>query len=414
MKRLKLLLLLPLVFALSGCWDKLELEEQAYTVVMGIDEGEDDLIQVTFQISNPQVGSSDTGNSVNEPSSDTITLSATDILSAKELANSIITRKISFSHLRTMVVGEEFAKNKLFLRIINSSTRDPEMRRDVNLIVSKEKASEFISRNKPRLETRPHKYFTFMQERWRDTGNVPYSTINRYFTRLTEDSIFLAIYASTEKTPKTLQQNEDRYKAGEIPQKNGDPAQLMGSAVFKEGKMIGTLTGEETRYVLLLRRKSLAHSFIATFPDPYNERYRVTVRLIKDGDTKIKVRLKEEHTVIHVSVPIRIQLLSVPSFTDYVLETDKQKVLKKAIRTVLVQDAERLVNKMQNDFGGDPFLWNLNARTQFVSSTAFETYNWGAQFPQADVHIDFDLKLESFGKQLSPPKLPAGFDDREK
>lgn len=409
-KWLKLLLLLPLAFALSGCWDKLELEEQAYTVVMGIDEGKGGLIEVTFQISNPQVGSTDVGNAVNEPPSDTITLSATDILSAKELANSIITRKISLSHLRTIIVSEAFAKNKMFLRIINSSTRDPEMRRDVNLIISKEKASDFISKNKPNLETRPHKYFAFMQERWRDTGNVPYSTLNRYFTRLTEDSIFLAIYATTEKTQKTLKQNEDRYIAGEIPQKKGDPVQLMGSAIFKGERMIGTLTGEETRYVLLLRRKSLAHSFIATFPDPYDDNYRVTVRLIKDGDTKIRVRVQEERTVIHVSVPIRMQLLSIPSFTDYVLEIDKQKVLKNAIRTLLVQDAERLVDKMQHDVGGDPFLWNLNARTQFVTRTAFEAFNWGDQFPQADVQIDFDLKLESYGKQLNPPNLPVGYD----
>ncbi|MEF3303089.1 Ger(x)C family spore germination protein [Paenibacillus sp. GYB003] len=408
MKRLKLLLPLLLAFALSGCWDKLELEEQAYTVVLGVDKGEGDLIQATFQISNPQVGSSDTGSAENEPPSDTITISAPDILSAKELANSVITRKISFSHLRTMIVSEEFAKSKFFLRIISSSMRDPEMRREVNLIVSKEKASEFIDRNKPNLETRPHKYFAFMQERWRDTGNVPYSTLNRYFTRLTEDSVFLAIYATTERTPAAPRKNEDSYKAGQIPQKNGDPVQLMGSAIFKEGKMIGTLTGEETRYVLLLRRKSLAHSFISTFPDPYDERYQVTLRMIKVGNTDISVRVRNHGTTIHVKVPLKLQLLSIPSFTDYALDTKKQEVLKKTIQSILARDSKRLVEKMQQDVKGDPFLWNLSARTQFISRETFETFNWANRFPQADVRIDFDLTLESFGKQLNPPVPQKG------
>ncbi len=40
--------------------------------------------------------------------------------------------------------------------------------------------------------------------------------------------------------------------AGQVPKRGGNPVQLIGSAVFKEGKMIGKLTGEETRIAILL------------------------------------------------------------------------------------------------------------------------------------------------------------------
>ena len=50
--------------------------------------------------------------------------------------------------------------------------------------------------------------------------------------------------------------------------RSGDPVQMIGSAVFKDGKMIGTLTGEETRITLFLRRKALGHTFVQSFPIP--------------------------------------------------------------------------------------------------------------------------------------------------
>lgn len=103
---------------LTGRWDQLELEEQAYVVVMGLDKGASGMVDVTFQIANPQVGSTDKGSAQNEPPSDTVTFSTPDILSAKDIANSIVTRTISFSHLRTIIVGEELAKSSFFHHVI--------------------------------------------------------------------------------------------------------------------------------------------------------------------------------------------------------------------------------------------------------------------------------------------------------
>jgi spore germination protein KC len=406
--RFKVLLSLLLLLLLTGCWDKLELEEQAYTVVLGIDLVQDDRIKVTFQIANPQVGSTDTGSAQNEPPSDIVSFVAPDVLSAKELANTVITRKISFAHLRTMVVSEKFAKSRMFHRIVSTSVRDPEMRREINIIVTKESAVEFIQNNKPRLETRPHKYFAFMQERWRDTGYVPFSTLNRYLSRLTEGTLYLAMLATTEKDDMDYKKNEDRYIAGEIPQGLGDPVQLMGSAVFRKGKMISKINGEETRMILLLRRKSFVHSFIATYEDPLNKQYRVTIRIIKKGKTKINVKPSHDNTKIHVTVPLSIQLLSTPSLINYTMDRGKQEALIEAIKTQLTSTANAIIQKAQQDFKGDPFLWNLNARTQFLTRTSFEQFDWETQFPQAKVQVEFDIKLESFGKQLKSPQIDNG------
>ncbi|AEI43580.1 Ger(x)C family spore germination protein [Paenibacillus mucilaginosus] len=412
MKLLKMLPFLPLLLLLSGCWDRLELEEQAFVVVVGLDSGPNHTVAVTFQIANPQVGSSDKGSAQNEPPSDIVTFNAADILSAKELANSVITRKISFAHLRTVIVSQEFAKSGLFHRILGSSVRDPEMRREINLIVSKEKASDFVKNNKPKLETRPHKYYAFMQERWRDTGYVPYSTLNRYMQRLGDDTLFLAIYATASKKETKYSKNEDNYLAGQIPHKGGDPVEIMGSAVFRAGKMIGTLTGEETRYALFLRRKSLTHSFIATYPDPLNEEYQITCRFMKNGKAEIKMNAKSDPVQVSVRIPFRVQVLSTASFVDYASDAEKQRQLKDGLQRKLADRIKQLVAKTQRTYKGEPFLWHLIARNQFWTLDEYESYNWSEQYTRAQVQVQVDLTIVNFGKQVEPPIMHISGDEQ--
>ncbi|MBU8880070.1 Ger(x)C family spore germination protein [Bacillus sp. FJAT-29790] len=399
MKACKILLSIFIPLFLTGCWDQLELEDHAYVVVMGLDISDDQVINVTFQIANPQVGSTERGAAQNEPPSDIVTITAPDILSAKELANSIISRKLSFAHLRTIIIAEELAKTKLFHHIISSAIIDPELRRETNLIVSKEHAKDFIDANKPKLETRPHKYYAFMLQRWKDTGYVPLSDLNRYFQRLSGE-LFLAIYATSEKNEKH-RENEDSYIAGQVPQKSGDPVQMIGSAVFKNGKMIGTLTGEETRFALLLRHKSLVHSVIESFPDPVNDKYRISVR-VKNGETKVKVNTQKVPAEVKVTVPMKVQILSDPSLADYTQDTKKRELLKQSIKETVEAKASELIKKTQKEFKGEPFIWYVEARRHFRTVRDYEKYDWEKKYQEAKVQVHFDLSFESFGEHIKP------------
>lgn len=388
---------------LTGCGDRLEIEKQAHVVIIGLDLESDKLFKVTFQIANPQIGSSERGKAENEPPSDTISLVAPDITSAKELANSVIPRKLNFAHLQTMIIGEDVARSPLFHHLIASSSGDPEMRREVTLMITKEKAIDFIEKNKPKLETRPHKYYQFMQDRWRDTGHVPFSTINRYFQRL-QGELFLVIYATTERNEEESK-DEDAYLAGEVPQQLGDPAQVIGSAVIKEGKMIDTLTGEETRLALLLRRKQVAHSMIAAVPDPTKKDYQVSIRLLKNKDTKVKLNVKKDPPEVQVTIPLKAQILSIPSLTDYVLNLELQKKLQESIAKELEKKTLELVHKAQKKYKADPFQWHLIARKKFWTLDAYNQFNWEKKFTEAKVTVQYDIIIESFGKQFKPPQI---------
>jgi Ger(x)C family germination protein len=387
---------------LSGCWDKLELEEQAFVVVIGLDKGPRNTVEVTFQIANPQIGSSDIGTAEGEPPSDTIRFTSSDILSAKELANTVVTRTINFAHLKTMIVSEELARDEIFPHIAGAAIRDPELRREVAMIVSREKAFDFIMKNRPRLETRPHKYYELMQQRWMETGYVPFSTLNQYLQQQVTDSMFLAIYATARQHNHRVSRHEDAYLAGQVPKLAGDPVQMMGAAVFHNGRMVGTLTGEQMRWVQMLRHKASVDAFITSFSDPLEEDAMVTVRLFKNGNTKIKFDLRKEVPRIHVTLPLRIQLLSFTSLEPYATDPEMQRMLIKHLKEQIESELLEVIRLSQKKFPGDPFEWELFARKHFMTMPAYQAYGWAKHFKKAKVDVKVELRLENFGKQRTP------------
>jgi germination protein, Ger(x)C family len=401
MRILKLALILPLLFV-AGCWDKLELEEQAFAVVLGLDKGPGNTVEVTFQIANPQIGSSDIGTAEGEPPSDTVRFTAPDILSAKELANSVVTRTINFAHLKTMVIHEELARHEAFPHIAGAAIRDPEMRREVAMIVSREKAYDFIQKNHPQLETRPHKYYELMQQRWQETGYVPFSTLNQYLQQQVIDSMFLAIYATADSQNYRVSRKEDDYLAGQVPKRSGDPVQMMGAAVFHNGRMIGTLTGQQVRWTQMLRHKSNIEAFISSYTDPLDERAMITVRVFKNGGTKIRMNLDKERPEIHVLIPLRVQVLSFASLQPYATDIKKQMLLERHLTEELEEEAMDVIRKSQREFHGDPFEWELLVRRKFRSMPAYQAYDWPSRFRKANVDVKVDLRIENFGKQRTP------------
>ncbi|ERJ12050.1 Ger(x)C family spore germination protein [Haloplasma contractile] len=439
MRGLKIICIILISIVLTGCWDGDELEDQSYVVAMGIDKGlEEDNLVITLQIANPQVGSSDTAKAEKEPAQEIITFLVPDMVVIRDLANISVSRRITYDQMRTMIVSEELMKEGMFFNLLDSITRDPEFQRDVKLIISKEKANEFINNQKHLLETRPHKHYAFMAERWKDTGLSPETEIGHLLQRTEEDAgLYLAAYATVVKEEEKGKQDgeqtqstqggqesetqksgesedqlklkegqkygkEDDYIAGEVIKKGGNPTQMIGSAVIKEGVMIGTLTGEETRLALLMRPKSEVSNWKAVYKDPLHEKKHISARLLKAGKTDIKVNIKDGKLTIDCKVKADLKILLIRSFENYISDIKLQKKLEQSIEKQLEIKAMDLVEKTQQDLNGDIFQWHLPGRKEFLTVNEYKDFNWMEQYPNAIVNVEFDISITNFGKQLDP------------
>jgi Ger(x)C family germination protein len=397
-----LIFFLPLIFA--GCWDRKELEEFAYVSVIGIDRGEDGMARVTYQLPRSEVQSGSGSPSGAVSSSEIVTFSAPSHITARDLATASVSRRINFSHVRAIILSEDVARTSETYKFIFGSLRDREFRRNTYILVTREKAEDFIRGNNPKLEQSPHKFYDYMSRRWLEVGLVPIATINDFAERYElKSSLMLTAYGTARESGTNTFGFESNYLPGDIDKTGGNPVQIIGAAVFKGEKMIGALTGEETRLTSLLGIGTKADNMHITFPDPIASNERVTARLTPDGSPKIIVDTSGEYPKIHVKVPVNLYLLGIPSRIDYSENLDNQKILKNHFADYMKKNSMNLIQKTQTEFKGDPFQWSLAARKNFRTLQDFLDYDWMEKYTSADVKVNFEVKLRGIGKQLRPP-----------
>jgi spore germination protein KC len=396
-------------FVLSGCWDQRQIENRAYVYAIGMDKAEEEnKFTITYLIINPEYGSLITGGGPTETPSEIISFETNDFITSRNLANAVIAKEISYDLLRAIFVSEDLAKDDRFIRWIYDATKDREIRRDNFFVVTKENTNKFFEKNDPKLETRVHKYFEFILNRGKETGMIPDSDLHRFFKITEADaSLYLAIYGTTEKEEaEKNDKEEDRIFAGQLDERGKtNPTQFIGSAVFKEGKMIGKLTGEETRMAVLLNDTLEMSDVLTTFPDPFAEKYRIATRINKKKNNKVKMKLKNGSGVIDVTIPLQVEILSDHSMVNYSKDAKKREKLKQSIEDKLASKLEEFVKKTQEEYKAEPFGWALNARKYFLTISEYEKFDWMKSYPNMTVNIKVNIRFGEFGRQGELPKV---------
>lgn len=392
------------IIFLSGCWDVQQADEINYITAIGLDESEEDgKVRVTYLIVNPEFGTQPNAPSDTSPFQH-ISFLADDFFIAKNIANTLMSKKASYVILNQIFVSQELAKKEKFIHWIYDTTKDTEVRRDVDLIVTKESAATFFKNFQPNLEEKPYKYFREKNAINKKTGLIPTNPEIFFYFRITEanNDLFLTTYSSQK-----MESNKDEYTTEDIQAQGSiDKTQYLGSAVFKQGKMIGTLTGRETMLVSMLHVNYREEDYyLRTFRDPFNEKYTFTTRFNMSKRSKIKLlNLDTSKPSIHATLPITVDVLTNHSMTDYAWDDQKRHKLKQYIEQQLTKEYEALITKTQQEFGSDPFGWSILARKEFKTTEELDNYNWMEKYPRMDIHVNVDIRLGDFGRQSEVPK----------
>ena len=398
---------LPMVFILllTGCYDRIELEQQAYVIIIGVDKTDrDGIYEYTFQIANPEVGTSSSGGT-SEPATEIVSVEGGDMLSATNTANAFVAKKMTLDHTKAIVASEELARSDDFMRVIQAASRSPQLRKTIQLIVSKEKASEFVNNFEPLIEKRPHKFYQFLLQSGQEIGFIPDATLHRFFQITEGDAdLFLGIYTTTvlEETKKKHSGVEDDYIAGEVPQQGGTTTQFMGSAVFKEGIMIDTLTGEETRLTYMMDPTIEMENIMATIKDPLDPNYLISYQYRQKKKPKISIDYHpNKPTEINVDINFVLEVIAIPSLIPYPSDAGKADKLKKAVIESLTNKSEELIKKSQEVYESDPFYWSLYVRNSFKDIVEYEEADWHKNiYPNANINVNFHVQSLEFGKTI--------------
>jgi spore germination protein KC len=402
----KLLLFLVIVCTLTGCWDREELEDKSFVIGIGLDRSKHEgKIKVTMLLANPEVGSMQGGGGSTEKPREIISFDANDFITAKATGNTIISRNISYELLKMIVVSEEFAKDKRFILTISDVLKDKEIRLNSYLAVTKEKTSDYFLNNRPKMETRPHKYFQFMVNHGIENGLIPDSTLFRFFQTMERGTdIFLAMYTTAEREKNPEVKREDEYLAGQVNATGElDNTQFIGAAVFRDGVMIDKLTGQETRIVNILDDTTDIKDILMNIPNPFSDKQiQYATRVIKTKNNKVKMYLKGPTPKIFITIPLKVEIMSNPAMVNFAVEKNQQ-ILKKQITEHIKTINQGLFKKAQTELKGVPYPLTFNARKYFGTTQEYKKFNWAKSFLKADISVKAEIEIIDYGKQIKKP-----------
>lgn len=144
MKRAVLFLLI--VFALAGCYDRVDLNEVEIVVAMGLDVAEDGRVKATVQVLNPSPANSIVSGGEPFAKIESVADSFTE---AVRKANLYSPNRLYFAHNRLVIFSEDFVNTHGTHHVIDWIMRTDEAREDTFILITSGKASDILASKFP-------------------------------------------------------------------------------------------------------------------------------------------------------------------------------------------------------------------------------------------------------------------------
>lgn len=250
MRKLKILIIIILLFSLCGCYNYRELNEIAIVSAIGIDKT-DDGYKMAVQIMNTKKEGQDTNSSGSQPKFIVYTAEGKTIQGILRDFVLESPRRLYTTHLQLLVISEDLAKDGIS-DILDWFARDSESRKQFYVLVSENNQTEDILNTLTSLETLNSKKIT---------SNIDTDT---RFLGVAEQTTFenvLATYLNDKQElvlPSIrLEGDSDAGEKNSNIEQSSPKTQIFLSplAVFKDDKMLGYLTKEESIAMSFIKNK---------------------------------------------------------------------------------------------------------------------------------------------------------------
>jgi len=393
---------------LTGCFDAVEINDEEHVSIIGIDRGISDKWRITFQLPSTaeEKGKSGLGGGSQaggEFTYKTLTIDASSFFSGLELANASIPRKLDFSHTQLLVFSEELARSGMVGEFIAPIVRGGAIRFSSNVVISRGNAEEFVKSFKPFIGKTISREIADLMEQADESG---------YFTNLTLYDLYdcikstyhqpIAILGAVNKG-ENFKENGGKwgtefniagdYYAGDIPRKDGNETEILGLAVFDGDRMVGKLTGFESR--LLSIAKGIFKRGIFSIQDPKSPNYIMPIDTRQARSPEFDIRFEGRKPVIHLKIQLEGDILAIQSRINY--EDPKlQPVLQAAIERFIKDGLDRTIKKTQ-ELNCDVFKFGQKAVRHFGTIDEWEAYGWNSHYKEAEITTEVKFNIRRTG-----------------
>ncbi len=446
-------LLAAIIVGCPGCWDRVELEDLGWVQTIGFDIDSQGMLVTSFQIAIPHRTESGAGASTQEATYLSLSIAAPTGLEAIDLASVTLGRKLSLQHAQLVVFGEECARTDV-RPLAGTMDRFRGTRGTTFVAVCPGRAADLIKVTMSPLETNPSKFILGLMQQHSITGLFKAVQLEDFWQRLVSEDTqpicpLIAINhqvmgsspegggpgggagssggsggsdAQTRATPPVGTQCPSSpnpggattdLEAGQTPRLGGGPVEMLGSAVFKGGTMIGTITGDETRAVLILTGDFERGAFSIPdpqFPDDPAAAWSVDLRNSRE---KVRVRRDGDSVTLDIKVEMDVEYLATKTLTDYT-DPRNSPIAERAIADYVKQLVDRTIARSQREFGADFIGFGLAVRKTFLTYPDWDAFLWQLKYPQARITTQVTVNLVRYGESLGPLIVPPSEEFRER
>ncbi|WP_051662927.1 Ger(x)C family spore germination protein [Alicyclobacillus macrosporangiidus] len=392
----------------SGCYDRKELEQQAFVTTLGIDKAPDGLIDCTFRIAlpeNPATSSGGKGGGTPLAGTGPVTFRGHNIVEALTIANSSVERTMSLTHLGQVIFGEDLAREGLSDEL-QAMTRFREFRPSLYLGVAHGRAHDIIAADKPVLEHSPTRMPDSIADVGQRTGLFPIVSLHDFVTASSEHHMaaimpIFSVNQAVKENPQGEQEEGGQpmsFSPGRVARSGGNPVEWMGAALFKEGKLVGTIDGQQAMLLAILQGRIKRPQM--TLPDPLTKGQFLTLALKAERTPVYTVTLGDPMK-IRVLVPIEADVATMKGSANYSLPQTRLRV-EQALNEELAGRFTSVLQLLLNRYQCDVVPVSLHARHLFPTHQAYISYPWEDRLKDSDVQVNVRLHLRRFGVQLAP------------
>ena len=368
-KHFVLCILIALCLTLSGCAQHMQPESQAIAVGMAVDLIEPGGLLVSVLL--PENHASSGAEEGTSGGYYIASATGSSFAEALSILHATVPLTLNLAQLKSLVVSQELASNGIFPAIVTDMYLTHRLYSSAFFVVSLGKAQDVLrGQNKVTGLRASSAILTGMEDRIRRGGilDVRFADLyNDLHSIYPSPVAILAAAADGEHTTLTPPGRAGDALPGALPREGLAADEYAGTALFRDGRMVGTLSSLETAFLGFLRGDTR------------------TIGYAVDG------RAVDLSPVRPVSVSFDLSG-SAPQIGIHALFAVTEGFSRESLARQAEADIAALVAKCQS-LGVEPFCFSQRAAASFPDIAAWLEYDWPCRFPEADVSVNVEIRV---------------------
>lgn len=187
-------------YAFSASYNSHNIDHLDYVIAIGIDKDTSgNNLQISFEFTNLSAFSESSSASSSKPIINSVV--STSIPDSITLMNAYAGKQINLSHCKVVVFSEEIAKNGI-LQEITYLMNDTQIRPTTNVIITTDKASDYIKNSSSSLEGILTKYYDIFPTSAEYTGYTSDIKLNKFYQNMTNENGRFCCHIRNQKSKR--------------------------------------------------------------------------------------------------------------------------------------------------------------------------------------------------------------------